>query len=182
MHRSFRQWALAFSLAFVSSLGYAQTPAADASAVLPKAVQLTGKTLDGAPFDLAKQKGKVVLVMFWATDCPVCRDKMPELRANAKGWLDKPFTTALISLDRDMRNVDSYNAIINASVPLKERLTQLWALDPSYKDSLGTAELIKNRNARSLPLTLVIDKSGNVVKRYQGRIPNEIWDDVSELL
>jgi glutathione peroxidase-family protein len=65
---------------------------------------------------------------------------------------------------------------------MKERLTQLWAYDPSYKDSLGTVEMIKNRNASSLPLSFVVDKKGEVVKRYQGRIPAEVWDDISDLL
>ncbi len=152
------------------------------AAALPKTMQISGKTIDGSAFDLAKQKGKVVLVMFWATDCAVCRDKMRELRENAKGWEGKPFTTVLISADRRMSDVDSYNAIINKSVPMKERLTQLWALDPGYKDSLGTMDLIKSRTATSLPLTLIVDKKGEVVKRYQGRIPAEVWDDIAELL
>lgn len=175
-------------LLVVSALAQAQGKVAESKAVeikaisLPKNVQISGKTLDGQAFDLAKNKGKVLLVMFWATDCAVCRDKMHELRDNAKGWQGKPFGVVLISADRRMSDVDSYNAIINASVPAKERLTQLWALDPSYKDSLSTGEMIKNRNASSLPLTLVIDKNGEVVKRYQGRIPAEVWDDISELL
>ncbi len=162
--------------------GAATTALVKAETMLPKNAQITGKTIDGPRFDLAKQKGKVVLVMFWATDCAVCRDKMRELRENAKGWEGKPYATVLINADRRMSDVDSYNAIINKSVPIKERLTQLWALDPSYQDSLGTADMIKNRNATSLPLTLVIDKKGEVVKRYQGRIPAEVWDDISELL
>ncbi len=188
MHKSFSAVALALSLWVGLSVASAQssTPSAAAAhkaeVMLPKNTHITGKTMDGPLFDLAKQKGKVVLVMFWATDCAVCRDKMRELRENAKGWEGKPFTTVLISADRRMGDVDSYNAIINQSVPMKDRLTQLWALDPSYKDSLGTAELIKNRNATSLPLTLVLDKNGAVVKRYQGRVPAEVWDDIAELL
>jgi thiol-disulfide isomerase/thioredoxin len=167
----------ALPLAFMS-----QVVAQGAALALPKNVQISGKTIDGKPFDLAKQKGKVVLVMFWATDCAVCRDKMPELRENAKGWATQPFTTVLVSTDRRMSDVDGYNAIVNKSVPMKERLTQLWALDPSYKDNLGTPEMIKNRNATTLPMTLVIDKNGDVVKRYQGRIPTEVWDDIADLL
>lgn len=153
-----------------------------AQAGLPQNAQITGKTLDGLPFDLSKLKGRVVLVMFWATDCAVCRDKMQELRDNAKGWQGKPFTTVLISADRRMADVDSYNAIINASVPKSDRLTQIWAYDPTYRDSLGTAEIMRGRTASTLPLTLVVDKNGAVVKRYQGRVPAEVWDDIAELL
>jgi thiol-disulfide isomerase/thioredoxin len=184
MHKSFCTAVLTLGLLAWAMPSPAQVPDGNAktASMLPKNAQITGKSLDGPPFDLTKQKGKVVLIMFWATDCAVCRDKMRELRENAKGWEGKPFTTVLISTDRRMSDVDSYNAIINKSVPKSERLTQLWALDPSYKDSLGTAEMIKNRNATSLPLTLVLDKKGDVVKRYQGRIPAEVWDDIAELL
>jgi thiol-disulfide isomerase/thioredoxin len=193
MQNSFYSCMLAASLVLGSGVwlspALAQTPAqtsassaTKASAVLPTNVQISGKTIDGQPFDLAKQRGKVVLVMFWATDCAVCRDKMHELRDNAKGWVGKPFTTVLISADRRMSDVESYNTIINQSVPMKERLTQLWALDPSYKDSLGTPEMMRTRTATTLPLTLVLDKQGNVVKRYAGRIPAEVWDDIAELL
>ena len=156
--------------------------AQSAVAALPKSVQISGKTIDGTAFDLKQYKGKVVLAMFWATDCAVCRDKMPELRENAKGWAGKPFITVLISTDKRMSDVASYNTVINQSVPMKERLVQLWALDPTYKDTLATPEMILKRTASTLPLTLVIDKQGNVVKRYQGRIPAEVWDDIAELL
>ena len=193
MHKSFFSFALSLGMA-LGGIMAAPSAAAQASnakpvaapeakeVALPKNLKISGKTIDGQAFDLAKQQGKVVLVMFWSTDCAVCRDKMRELRENAKGWEGKPFTTVLISADRRMSDVDSYNAIINKSVPMKERLTQLWALDKSYKDSLGTMELINSRAANILPLTLVLDKKGEVVKRYQGRIPAEVWDDIAELL
>jgi thiol-disulfide isomerase/thioredoxin len=176
-------WALGASM--LAPAAWAQNAAvteAKPAAELAKNVKISGRTIDGPAFDLTQHKGKVVLVMFWATDCAVCRDKMRELRENAKGWEGKPFTTVLINVDSRMSDVDSYNAIINKSVPMKERLTQLWALDSGYKDSLGTTELIKSRTATSLPLTLIMDKKGDVVKRYQGRIPAEVWDDIAELL
>ena len=188
MRSSLVSFAISACIVFAGAVGaapaWAQAAASPtaSSPPLPKTIQIQGKTLDGPAFNLAAHKGKVVLVMFWATDCAVCRDKMPELRENAKGWSGQPFTTVLISADRRMSDVDSYNAIINKSVPMKERLTQLWALDPTYKDSLGTLDLIKNRNATTLPLTFVVDKKGEVVKRYQGRIPNDVWNDIADLL
>lgn len=183
MRKILYAFAITLGVMWAASAAHAQAKAVEAKAIaLPKNVQISGKTLDGQAFDLSKNKGKVLLVMFWATDCVICRDKMHELRDNAKGWQDKPFGVVLISADRRMSDVDSYNAIINASVPAKERLTQLWALDPGYRDSLGTLDMMRNRNASTLPLSFVIDKKGDVVKRYQGRIPAEVWDDISELL
>jgi cytochrome oxidase Cu insertion factor (SCO1/SenC/PrrC family) len=159
----------------------ASAPASEPSATVTQPA-VTGKTLDGKPFDLAKLKGRVVLLMFWSTECAVCRDKMPELRENSKGWADKPFTPVLVSVDRRMSNIDSYNAIINKSVPLKERLTQVWALDPSYQDNLGTVRLAPTVPVSHWPVIYVIDKDGKVASRHQGRVPADVWDDIAGLL
>lgn len=158
-----------------AALAQKQTAAAPAEMIAPV---ITGATLEKKPFSLAALKGKVVLVMFWSTDCAVCRDKMPELRENVQGWADKPFDMVLVSVDRNMRDVDSYNSIINQSVPLKQRFTQLWTGDASYKDNLGSATLLRTQ----LPLALLIDKDGKIVERFSGRIPVDVWDKIADLL
>jgi peroxiredoxin len=133
-----------------------------------------GKTLEGRPFQLANLQGKVVLVMFWSTDCAVCRDKMPELRQNYEGWQGKPFEMVLISTDRKMKDLEDYEKIISRTVPLKQRFVQLWAGETGYKDSLA--------RPAQLPAAFLIDKTGKIVERYQGRIPPEAWDRIAELL
>ena len=87
---------LGLLLSLAPSAAPAQTPG-DAPAI-------SGRTLSAEPFDLAALRGKVVLVLFWSTDCPVCLDKMPELRANAQGWRGKPFELVSVSFDRRERN------------------------------------------------------------------------------
>jgi thiol-disulfide isomerase/thioredoxin len=139
---------------------------------------ISGYSFDKKPFQLSSLNGKVVVVMFWSTDCAVCRDLMPELRENIRGWADKPFELVLVSLDKRMSDVDSYNSIVSQSVPVKQRFIQLWAGDPDYKDNLNLAQTPKNL----LPLTLVIDKIGKVVDRNSGRIPAAWWDNISDLL
>jgi cytochrome oxidase Cu insertion factor (SCO1/SenC/PrrC family) len=148
-----------------------------ASAQAPVPV-IAGTTLDKQQFQLKSLKGKVVLVMFWSTDCAVCRDKMAELRQNVQGWADKPFELVLVSVDRRMEDVESYNVIINKSVPMKQRFTQLWIGDKAYQDNLGATQLQRAQ----LPTTLLIDKSGKLLERYNGRIPAEVWDTISDLL
>jgi thiol-disulfide isomerase/thioredoxin len=156
---------------------HAQKASASGAAQI-SATSISGTTLDKKSFNLQSLKGKVVMVMFWSTDCAVCRDKMPELRRNAAGWADKPFELVLVSVDRSMNDVESYNAIVNKSVSVKQRFTQLWTGDSTYKDNLDTAQLSRAQ----LPTTLLIDKSGKLVERYSGRIPAEVWDTISDLL
>lgn len=160
-----------------SLLGHTAAHAQKASATAPIPV-IAGTTLDKKNFQLKSLQGKVVLVMFWSTDCAVCRDKMSELRQNAAGWADKPFELILVSVDRRMDDVETYNSIINKSVPVKQRFTQLWTGDIGYADNLGTSQLQRNQ----LPTTLLIDKTGKLVERYNGRIPADVWDTISDML
>ena len=139
---------------------------------------VTGLTFDKKPFQLSSLKGKVVVLMFWTTDCAVCRDQMPELRENIRGWADKPFELVLVSADKRMSDVDSYNAIVSQAVPVKQRFVQLWTGDVDYKSSVNVAQIPKNQ----LPLTFVLDKSGKVVASQNGRIPAAWWDFIADLL
>ncbi len=140
----------------------------------PAAPMVEGKTVEGRPFSLGSLKGKVVLLMYWSTDCAVCRDKMPELRQNYEGWKGKPFEMVLVSTDRRARDLDDYEKIISRTVPLQQRFVQLWAGEPGYRDSFGKPV--------QLPAAFLVDKSGKVVERYLGRIPAEAWDRIAELL
>jgi thiol-disulfide isomerase/thioredoxin len=152
---------------------------AQSATALPASIQVMGKTFDKQNFRLDQHKGKVVLLMFWSTDCAVCRDKMRELRDNAAGWADQPFELVLVSTDTRMGDVDAYNTILNKSVKNpNQRFMQLWLRDADYKDNLNTASLTRAQ----LPLAFVIDKKGKPVKRYQGRIPAQAWDDIADLL
>jgi glutathione peroxidase-family protein len=152
----------------------APQPATAASAPLGASPTLAGKTVEGKPFQLQSLRGKVVLVMFWSTDCAVCRDKMGELRQNYQGWAGKPFEMVLVATDRRMKDVNDYEAIISRTVPLQQRFVQLWAGEPGYQDSFGKPSM--------LPASFLLDKNGKVVERYQGRIPAEAWDKIAELL
>lgn len=146
------------------------------SAVMTTATvpQIEGKTIDGAAFRLASLKGKVVLVMFWSTNCAVCRDKMPELRTNYEGWNGKPFELVAINTDPRVQDFLDYERIISTTVPLKQRFVQLWTGETGYRDNLG--------KSAQLPMAYLVDKNGKIVERYVGRIPAEAWDRISDLL
>lgn len=135
---------------------------------------LQGRTLAGEPFSLAALRGKVTLVVFWSTDCAVCRDKMPELRANAQGWRGKPFELITVSLDRKLQDTADYERLVRTVVNKNERLLTLWAGDPAYRFSMA--------RPAHLPAAYLLDKSGRVVAQYEGRIPPEAWDRIADLL
>ena len=177
-HHKANRFALLFSLLFLYGIfATAQTKITQDSPKI-ETLQLAGKTLENKDFQLSSLKGKVSLVMFWSTNCPVCRDQMPELRENIKGWADKPFELVLVSIDKNMNDVDDYFKYLNQIVPTQQRFTQLWAGSASYKDNIGAKQI----QLKQLPSTYLINKNGKVVAIYNGRIPTQAWDDIAELL
>jgi thiol-disulfide isomerase/thioredoxin len=152
------------------ALAAARTWAAESSPL-----SMRGSTLDGRPFDLGRLRGKVVLVFYWATDCAVCRSKLPELRANAMGWRDKPFEIVRVSVDRRRADVVAYENTLAAVLPGEPRQAALWRGDADYADNLP-------EHPGRLPLSLVLDRTGREAARFEGRIPAEAWDRIADLL
>ncbi len=47
---------------------------------------ITGTLIDGTPFDSDTYKGRPVLIHFWGTWCPVCRQEAPNIAAVARRY------------------------------------------------------------------------------------------------
>ena len=148
-------------------------PGAALPAAAPMA-ELTGRTLTGQPYDLRSDAGKVVLVFFWSTDCPVCRDKMPELRLNFEAWRDKGFQLLAVSVDRSQAELRAYDAILGRTVAPSQRFRGLWRGDAAHRDNFGVIT--------HTPTSFLIDRAGRTVKVFRGRIEPALWDDIAELV
>jgi thiol-disulfide isomerase/thioredoxin len=150
-------------------------PAAPASA-LP-AVQ--GPTTKKQAFDLAQLRGKVALLFFWSTDCPVCLDKLPEYRRNLHGWKGKDFVIVAINQDRTMSDLIAYQAVLMRAAPgdaqIDAQMPILWRNDPTYRDSFGELPT-------RAPTTVIVGRDGKIVKTIRGRVAVDVWDDVAELV
>jgi glutathione peroxidase-family protein len=151
------------------------TTAASASAErLPSTIALRGFTLEGKPFTLDSEKGKVVLVLFWSTKSPISRDNMPELRANYEGWRSKGFQLVAVSVDERSDDAMNYDKLIQLTVPVKQQFPNLWRGDKAYSDNLGTIAAV--------PTAYLIGRDGKLVKRFTGRMKGDDWDAIAELV
>jgi thiol-disulfide isomerase/thioredoxin len=163
-----RRHLLQCACASLAALGHgmagAQAPAAS----------LAGQTLDGKAYDLRQDIGKVVLVFFWSTNCPVCRDKMPELRLNYEAWRDKRFQLLAVSMDKSLEELRAYDAILNRVVPPARRFPWLWRGAAAHRDGFGALS--------QTPTSFLVDRQGQIVKQYRGRIEPSLWDDIAELV
>lgn len=110
----------------------------------------------------AANKGKVTLVMFWATWCPACKTEMPVLeQLRAKYPADK--------LDIMAISVDDTEA----------SLTGYLASRPTTLDVyLSKAEVGSEFGVKSIPALYILDKEGQVAFNSSGAYPFEMLDSV----
>ncbi len=129
-------------------------------------------SVDGGLVSLADYKDKKnVLLVFWATWCAPCQQEIPMLCELHKEYGDKGLAVVGISSDASLKAVKMY---------LKKNTLPYINLH-DVKQEAGRAY-----DARSIPYTLLIDKSGRVVKSWRGwggtTEELEIRKDVAKLL
>jgi cytochrome oxidase Cu insertion factor (SCO1/SenC/PrrC family) len=135
---------------------------------------LRGRALDGRSYDLGGRRGRVVMVVLWRTDCGVCLSKMPELRANALGWKDKPFDLVTLSVDPQRTDTESYDRTRRLVAAAEGPVWSFWQGDVQWSGAwLAGARL---------PVTLIFDREGVLQARHEGRVPADVWDSVADLL
>ncbi len=96
---------------------------------------------------LADYRGEVVLLNFWATWCPPCRDEMPAMERLFQRYRHRGFAVVAVSLDA--------NAALVPPFLRKYGLTFPVAHDPR----MAVAE---RYGVRALPATFLIDRTGEV--------------------
>lgn len=115
-----------------------------------KPLDLKFTAVDGKEFDLAKLRGKVVLVDFWATWCGPCRMEIPNVVATYKKLHDKGFEIVGISLDSNKDKLVSY---------AKEK-EMTW---PQYFDGQSWQNKISSAyGITGIPTMWLVDKKGLV--------------------
>ena len=66
-----------------------------------QAPTITFTTIEGKKISMADLKGKVVLVNFWATDCPGCIKEMPDLIKTYNDYKSKGFEIISVAMPYD---------------------------------------------------------------------------------
>ena len=131
----------------------AQPPHEQGPALGKPAPALVRTGLDGQPVDLAKLRGKVVLLNFWATWCAPCQAEMPIFVRWQSAYQAQGLQVVGVSMDDDAGPVQRLTRRLHVNYPVAmgdEKLGAAWG------------------NVLGLPLTFVIDRKGIVRARFAG--------------
>src|SRR5690242_19008885 len=72
------------------------------------APQIALNVVGGGISDLSAEKGKVVLINFWATWCEPCKSEMPALQQLANELKDRAFVLYSVDLQEDGPQVEAF--------------------------------------------------------------------------
>jgi peroxiredoxin len=119
------------------------------------APQSTFVLLDGSSKTTADLKGRVTLVNFWATSCVTCVAEMPKIIATYDKYQSKGYDTLAIAMSYDP---PSYvvNYAQTRKLPFKVAIDNTGAVARAWGDVQLT------------PTTFLVNKRGEIVKRYVG--------------
>lgn len=149
MSNTFSRCALVLSGALLLAGGLAGCSSSEPA---PPATYLL---LDGTQTSTADFKGKVTLVNFWATTCVSCVKEMPELSATYKKFKDRGFETLAVAMSYDPPAYVT-NFAQTRQLPFKVAVDNTGAAAKAW----GEIKLT--------PTTFIVDKRGQIVKRYVG--------------
>jgi len=141
--------AIAFALVVGAVLGYQSLSGREPAPTVAYTL------LDGSQATSAQWRGKVTLVNFWATSCTTCVREMPQLVATHERFAQRGFQTVAIAMSYDPPAYVA-NFVQTRKLPFSVAIDHTGAVAESFG------------NVRITPTTFVVDKRGNIVKRYVG--------------
>jgi peroxiredoxin len=111
--------------------------------------------LDGRQTTTADLKGKVTLVNFWATTCVTCVKEMPQIVATHQKYAARGFETVAVAMSYDPP-AWVLNFAQSRQLPFKVALDNTGEIAQAWGD------------VKLTPTTYLVDKQGQIVKRYVG--------------
>jgi len=118
---------------------------------------VTGSVLEGGSFDLSKERGKVVVLNFWASWCAPCRAEAPALQVVATELAKRGVVFVGVNTRDDPAAALAF-------------LANIGSVYPNVDDSDGHVALAFHGTLPpdAIPSTIVIDRQGRIAARIVG--------------
>lgn len=110
---------------------------------------------------LARQRGRVVLVNFWATWCEPCREEYPALVRLHNTYRSQGLSLLAVSMDEP----ESVPAIERF---LKSQDAQFGSYRHNFRDFGKFIDTVNPRWGGGIPASLLFDRQGKLVESWQG--------------
>ena len=123
-----------------------------ANLVNKPAPHLAGTSLSHTPVSLAHERGKIVLLNFWATWCGPCRLEMPQFEAWQKQYAAKGLQVIGVAVDDSEGPVQAYANKLRLNYPV----------------IMGSAKLGETYGIYGVPVTYLIDRHGVIRAHFTG--------------
>lgn len=132
------------------------------------------KTLEGQSLNVQtlSQSGKITVISFWATWCSPCKKELDAIKDYYADW-KKDYDMELIAV-----SVDDPRTAAKIPAMVQEKGWDYRILVDSNKEFQQAA------NVSSVPFTLLVDQSGNIVFEHVGYAPGdelELEEKIKEL-
>jgi thiol-disulfide isomerase/thioredoxin len=114
----------------------------------PQVDNVTGELLDGGTYDVAQDRGKVVVVNFWGSWCAPCRAEADDLEQVYQDTKAKGVSFVGVNTRDDK---DAAKAFVRGQVTY-----------PSIYDFEGKVALKFDVTQTSTPATLILDRQGRI--------------------
>jgi peroxiredoxin len=120
------------------------------------------RDVNGKPVNLADFKGRLVVLNFWATWCPPCRQEIPGFVALQRKYQDKGLVIIGVSLDQQGPGV------------VKPFIGRFGV---NYPVVMGNGQIVSDYGGvEAIPTTFIIDRQGKVVTVHQGFTDNATFE------
>jgi peroxiredoxin len=149
------------------TISQAQNNNGDIIQVGDKAPQFSVTTLNGETFDVAKQKGNVIYLNFFATWCGPCMKELPHVEDKIWKSIKNPdFVMLVIGREHSVEELQKFREQKGYTFPM--------AADPER-------EIYSQFALQNIPRNIVIDKSGKVIYSKHG-FTEKAFDEMIQLI
>ncbi|HEX7437308.1 MAG TPA: TlpA disulfide reductase family protein [Caldimonas sp.] len=111
--------------------------------------------LDGSKATTDQLRGKVVLINFWATSCAICMHEMPEIVLTHEKFKGRGYDTLAVAMSFDSP-ADVMNFAATRKLPFGVAIDDTGAIAERFG------------NVRITPTSVLVDRHGQIVKRFVG--------------
>ena len=122
------------------------------------APQFAMQLLGGGEFQLSDHEGRPLVINFWASWCPPCRQESPAFERQWRRYRDTGIQFVGVDIQDDVSDAEAYVREFGLTFPN--------GLDPDGKITIDYGVI-------GLPVTFFVGSSGIVEGRWVGAIPEE---------